>query len=168
LVLGDYGNDHTQPAIFHLRSDKNSPEDIYRVTFDVAKVKDRTRHHFTFPVQAGSTGQSYFFYIEAPTAMPAKTITVRGAYDQPVNRYGQGSAYVGQPGAWQELSADFAFRAHCDANLLEITNQAFQKLATDIGGSKTGYWGILIIHLGLSLVALFKLQKLTNSFDLIS
>jgi 4-amino-4-deoxy-L-arabinose transferase-like glycosyltransferase len=168
LVLGTFGDDHNYPVTFHLRSERDSPDDIYQVTFDVTKAKDRTHHNFTFPPQTDSAGQSYFFFIDAPLTPLIEAITLRGAYDQPFDRYRDGSAYVGQPGAWQRLPGDIAFRARCDINPLAMTNQTFQKLATDTFGSPIFYWSLLITHAALLIIALYKLQKLTNPSNSIS
>jgi 4-amino-4-deoxy-L-arabinose transferase-like glycosyltransferase len=164
LVLGTFRGDHNYPVTFHLRSERDSPDDIYRSTFDVTKAKDRTRHNFTFPPQTASAGQSYFFFIDAPLTPLTEAITLRGAYDQPFDRYRDGSAYVGQPGAWQRLPADIAFRARCDVSLLVMANQAFQKLAADTFGSTIFYWTLFITHPALLIIALVQLKRcMTNN-----
>lgn len=161
VVLGTFGDTHGGPMTFHLRAGPNQPDDIYRVNFDIIGVQDRTRREFSFPAQANSAGRSYFFFVDAPSTPPEQAITLRGAFDQPVDRYRQGSAYVGQPGAWQELSADFAFNAYCDVGWLALAGQTFQKLAANLFGSAPFYWGVLVGHVGVLIVALLKLQKLT-------
>ena len=162
LVLGTFGPVHSQPVTLHLQAGMASVEDIHRVTFEVTEVTDRMGRDFTFPTQADSAGQAYFLYLEAPLAAPAESITLRGAYDQPFDRYGEGSAYAGQPGAWQKLPADLAFTAWCDTGLLQLTNQTFQRLAGQVFGSAIFYWTILLTHLATLVAALLRLLKLTN------
>ena len=159
LKMGTFGFANTKPAIFHLRTGPDSLEDIYRVTFETHSIKDRAPYDFTFPALANSAGQSYFFFIEAPLAAPAESITLRGSYDRPFDRYKPGSIYAGQAGAWQKLYGDAAFQARCEAQPIQLAQQAFQKLAADHFGSAGFYWTVLVSHSLLLLMALFKLWR---------
>jgi hypothetical protein len=160
LVMGDYGNSHARPATLHLRAGLDSVEDIYNVTFDAGEIKDRIRRDFTFPTQTNSANKRYFVYVEAPLAAAAEAITLRGTYDQPFDRYREGSAYAGQPGNWQELAGDLAFKASCNTGWLNLVHQTFQQLAVTGLGSAPVYWAIFIAHFGLLIVALWKLGVL--------
>jgi hypothetical protein len=157
LVLGTFGDRHHEPVTLHLRAGPDQPDDIYRVTFDVIGTKDRTRRDFSFPAQPESAHQSYFLFIDAPSANPEEAITLRGTYDKPFDRYRVGTAYAGQPGAWQELSADMAFNAYCDTGPLDLVSQAFQQVAARTGGTTVTIWALMIAHVGLLILALLKL-----------
>jgi 4-amino-4-deoxy-L-arabinose transferase-like glycosyltransferase len=159
IVIGTYHNPHPHPVTFHLRSTPLSPSDIYSDTFAANELVDRTTHTFTFPTQADSAGQPYFFFLTAPDTVPAEAITLRGAFAQPYNRYAPGQAYIGPVGAWQEFPADFAFTALCQAGLLNLVSQAFQHLAAAQGGSVGLYWGLFIGHGVLWGGALFLLLR---------
>jgi hypothetical protein len=159
IVIGTYHNPHPHPVNIHLRSTPLSPSDNYSDTFAANELVDRTTHPFTFPTQADSAGQPYFFFLTAPDTVPAEAITLRGAFAQPYNRYAPGQAYIGPVGAWQEFPADFAFTALCQAGLLNLVSQAFQHLAAAQGGSVGLYWGLFIGHGVLWGGALFLLLR---------
>lgn len=159
LILGDFGNDHSRPVSFHLRATPESETDIFSTTFDPTAIQDRTRYTLTFPAQPNSANQSYFFFITAPDTPPAEAITLRGAPDQPFNRYRAGQTYIGAPGAWQPFAGDLAFAARCEGNIVTVTQQAFQGLVGQWGQGVIFCWGLLISHGLLLLIALFQLWK---------
>jgi len=159
LNLGLPGEVQREPATFHLRAAADSPDDIYSTPIDTSGVQDRVWYNITFPAQANSARQSYFLFIDAPQVTSNRAMTLRGTYDQPFDRYREGTAYVGRPGAWQEIPGDLAFSAFCDDNPLAIANQA---LAQWLGRAWMLGWMLLVIHLGLLIWAALKLWKLTN------
>jgi hypothetical protein len=162
LIVGAFGTEPKGVATLHLRARLDSLEDIYTTTFDVTGLKDRARLDFRFPAQSDSAGKNYFFFIEAPSATAAEAITLRGVYDQPFDRYREGSTYAGQPGNWQLLAGDLAFTTRCEVGLFNLAHQTFQTLAKRFFGSSLLYWGLLTAHLGLLMLALVKLQKMTK------
>ena len=154
LIVGVSDSSQPQPATFHLRRSVDSPDDIYAVALDRNALADRAKTRFVFPPQLDSAGQSYFVFVDAPTAAAPQPLTLRGTFDQPFDRYPDGSAYVGSPGQWQKLAGDLAFTARCQGNLLMMTNQAFATLADRFFGSPWLYWVILLIHLDLMGLAM--------------
>lgn len=99
-------------------------------------------------------------FIDAPQTAPAQAVALRGTYDQPFDRYREGTAYVGRPDVWQEIPGDLAFSAHCDENLLAMVNQAW---AQWLGRAWMLGWALLASHTGLLIWAILKLWKLPDS-----
>jgi hypothetical protein len=146
-------------AIFHLRDSPQSAADIYRVNINAAGLPDRAWYDFTFPPQPNSAGRAYFVYVDAP--QPG-SLSLRGTYDRPYNRYREGVAFIGHSGRWQEIPGDLAFSAHCDVGWVGLINQAFGRLAANRFGSIPFYWVVLLVHLGLLALALWKLTVTSN------
>lgn len=160
LNLGLPGHVERGPAMFHLRVAPNSPNDIYSAPLDTSDAQDRAWYDVTFPAQANSAGQAYFLFIDAPQTAPAQAVALRGTYDQPFDRYREGTAYVGRPDVWQEIPGDLAFSAHCDENLLAMVNQTW---AQWLGRAWMLGWALLASHTGLLIWAILKLWKLPDS-----
>ena len=154
LVIGVSGQGQSQPVTFHLRRSADSSDDIYAAALDLNDLQDRMKKPFVFPPQPDSAGQTYFVFVDAPTAGAPQPLTLRGTFDQPFDRYPAGSAYIGGPGHWQMLAGDLAFTARCQGNLLTMTHQAFANPADRFYGPPWLYWTILVGHLGLLGLAL--------------
>ena len=154
-LVDDFG----RSAIFHLRDTPESDVGIYSTSFDAAGLEDRVWYDFTFPAQPNSAGRTYFVYVDAP--QPG-SLSLRGTYDQPYDRYRNGTAFIGHSGQWQEIPGDLAFSAHCDAGLLGLVNQVFGRLAANHFGSIPFYWAVLLVHLGVLALALWQLHSLVT------
>ena len=150
FTLGVYDSTpNDQPVEFHLRSETTGQE-IFAAEFTPEPGADRTIQEFNFAPQPDSKGQTYLAYFAAPGSQPGQGITLRGFSSLPVDWYPGGSTVAGRAGQIQALPGDLAFSAFCEATLWQTIDQAFAILP----GSKLFYWGMLVGHTVLLVIAL--------------
>lgn len=76
LLLATYARENSQPVIFHLRTSPQATEDIATIEISSAGLIDNTWYLFPFPPMEGSSGGSYYFFLESPQSVPGDAITV--------------------------------------------------------------------------------------------
>ena len=99
ILLATFGRVNTGEVVFHLRSGTAATSDIAAVRVSAAALKDNQYHHFDFDPLGESAGRSFYFYLEAPTAVPGDAISVwtfEDAGPQGWRRYANDSPLGGQ------------------------------------------------------------------------
>ena len=70
----------TNQVIFHLKSDPMADADLWTATLDLNSLREGTAR-VDFPPIRNSMGQTYFFYLESPDAVPDNAIAARYSDD---------------------------------------------------------------------------------------
>jgi len=137
LLLVVYPQDGSPPdaprhLTFHLRSDPQDEADIVTLTVDTSNWKHNDPYRFSFPPQADSENETYYFFLDATEGN--KTTVWHSSLDA----YGEGAVYLDG----QSSESDLYFKTYYDYNLASI--------ALDIWhGLRSGLW------LVVPLLALF-------------
>jgi glycosyltransferase involved in cell wall biosynthesis len=76
ILFATFGRINTGELVFHLRPSVTLTEDIVTVQVSVAALKDNQYHHFNFEPLPESAGCSYYFCLEAPSAVPGDAVSV--------------------------------------------------------------------------------------------
>ena len=120
LRLSTYVRQNTGPLIFHLRESPAAATELVTITVDAATVQDNVYRPFYFPPLADSRGKSYYFFLEAPQAVPGNALTT---WFSPDDNHPQGTML--RDG--QSVAGDLTFYAYYDystASLLADIGQA--------------------------------------------
>jgi hypothetical protein len=86
-VLGaTFGGKARDRLVFHLKSDPTAPADLVTQELDASTLPDNTFWMITFPTIHNTKGRSFYFYFEAPGALPG---------DGPTLWYNSSDVYAG-------------------------------------------------------------------------
>jgi hypothetical protein len=101
-----------QPVTFHLKTDPSSTEALWSAEFSSGDVQGREFYGFEFPLMRDSKGQTYYFYLEAPTSAPEDglaSLRTRDKADLLLARMAEGRPYLfGTKGLYAGLTAVYA------------------------------------------------------------
>ncbi len=94
VMLTTYARRLSGPLIFHLKRSPDAAADLRTVTIDAAQVQDDVFHAFEFPPAPNGRGDTLYFSLEAPDAVPGYAITAWGAA---TDAYPGGQAVTTEP-----------------------------------------------------------------------
>jgi hypothetical protein len=103
LLMATYQQENSGELILHLRDDPTSTVDLVAASVDMADVMEDTWQTFTFPPILESQNRQFYFYLEAPSALPGNAVSV---WTTTSDGYAGGSAYSDH----QPIRGDLAFR----------------------------------------------------------
>jgi hypothetical protein len=105
------------PMTFHLRSDPATGQDIWTTTFTSDQLQDGRPFSFEFPLLRDSSEQTYYFYLEAPGAVPGTAVAI--GYGSGAELDGAGAYVNGQPVPGNlQFQTFYSLRTRDKANLL--------------------------------------------------
>jgi hypothetical protein len=103
LLMATYRQENSGQLILHLRDDPGSSEDLATASVDVSNVMDENWQAFTFPPILNSQDRRFYFYLEAPEALPDDAVSV---WMSASDVYADGTAYADH----RPIQGDLAFR----------------------------------------------------------
>lgn len=125
VSMATYARRNRGPVVFYLRESPVSAENIARIEFEAATVRDGYRT-FRFEPIPDSAGRHFYFSLEAPDAAPGNAVTV---WQTARDVYPDGHAIVnGQPG-----EGDLAFRLYADYSLGAIIRDTWREIGRQGG-----------------------------------
>ncbi len=94
------GRSNTSDVTLHIKSTKDSDQDIRTVSVSARAMEDRSYHHFAFEPIQDSAGKTYYVSLTSPNAVPGNAITVQYMKEDTL------------PGTivWREKAGDIAYR----------------------------------------------------------
>jgi hypothetical protein len=109
VKLATYDRENHFPVVFHLRRGlpDEADSDIVTIKVQPSAIADDSFYAFVFPPIPDSQGQTFYFYIQSPRAMPGDAFTIWAASD---NAYPEGSRIVND----RPASGDLCFIAYSD------------------------------------------------------
>jgi hypothetical protein len=122
VVLATYARQNHGRVLFHLTTGPEEP-DLATVEIEVAEVQDNASHRFVFEPVANSSGQEFYFYLEAPEAAPGNAITI---WETDFDSYPSGQAYVDD----QPTEGDLRFIAYYRSNPREAWHVFTERVRT--------------------------------------
>lgn len=146
LYLATYARRNTGPLIFHLQTILDAT-DLVTITLDASQIKDNAYHAFEFAPLWNVKGQLFYFFIEAPQAVPGNAITVWGTKE---DAYTEGEAII--KGVHRSDIRDLTFRLRFCPPLVEKASFFLHRLTAN----KPSIWGDanLYVCLGVSYLGL--------------
>jgi len=92
VMLATYARQNHHPLVFHLREAPSGVADLVTITVPAEDIADNTYYSFTFEPLPDSAGRTYYFYFEAPEAVPGDAFTIWA--DLQGDPYTSGTRYV--------------------------------------------------------------------------
>ncbi|MCL5026742.1 MAG: hypothetical protein M1531_09670 [Chloroflexi bacterium] len=105
LSLATYARPVTGSVVFHLRQSPEAESDLRTVEIQAGTVVDNAWRRFEFEPIADSAGKSYYFFLDAPSSVSGKAITMWATSG---DAYADGTMMVNH----QPASGDLAFRTY--------------------------------------------------------
>ncbi len=154
LYTATYARENTHPIIFRLRTVSGIDKDLVRVELPAAQISNSGPTAIVFPPLAGTAGQTLYFSLESPGAVPGDAVTV---YRHEENIYAGGEMHVdGRP-----AGGDLAFIAYTQErfSLAEIWRDFYTRARRD-GALSVLYCSFLALLLvALAVVPAWPRQK---------
>jgi hypothetical protein len=122
VLLATYARENAHRVLFHLSDAPDGPS-LVTIEMDASRVRDNTFHRLVFQPIPDSANRQYYFYFEAPDAVPGNAITI---WQTDFDSYPGGQVYIGN----RPAQGDLAFVAYYRSSPAEVWSAFSDRVRT--------------------------------------
>ncbi len=159
LLVAAYQQENTGQLILHLRDDPTSSADLATASVDVSDIMEGNWQAFTFPPILDSQDCQFYFYLEAPAALPGDAVSV---WMSTSDVYADGAAYADH----QPIQGDLAFRTFCLSGVEEEPDEAEESHPL-INRIQSLQWDLRQVRAELAMIQRSRAYRLCSRLGLI-